>query len=144
MKHIILLIIIQFVVFCGGNVSVNGQNAANKKAAKFLSINEINEQQLDGKVVRTEGYVVKIFRCPPCPPDTFCKPCMPDNAVISTENSLLESYAELTEKEIIIFGIETGKLKKGKKYRFTLKITDRKTTGQSLNDTELVSYKLIE
>lgn len=144
MKHIIFLFIVIFCIFGGGNISANGQNANNKKTVKFLSISQINEKKLVSEVVQTEGFVVKIFRCPPCPPDANCKTCMEDNAVVSMENNLLESYADLTAKELIIFGNETGELEKGKKYRFAIRITDRKTTGQASNDVEMINYKSVK
>ena len=144
MKHIIFLFVVLSIVFFGENLSGSGQRITGKPAAKLLSISKINEKKLTGKVVRTEGYVVKIYRCPPCPKGVYCKPCMKNNAVISMENKQLESYVDLTEREIILFGDETEKLKRGKKYHFKIRITDRKSTGQSLNDIELLSYKSIE
>src|SRR5438093_85205 len=32
---------------------------------------------------RIEGYVLDIYKCPPCPPGVMCKPCIPDNLVIT-------------------------------------------------------------
>lgn len=144
MKHIIFLLVVLFMVFFVARVTVSGQNKSAKNQPKLLAINEINKKKLTDKLVRSEGYVVKLYRCPPCPPGKWCKPCMKNNAVVSMENKLLENYTDLTANEIILFGDATQKLEMGKKYQFKIRITSRKTTAQTLNDIELLSYKSIE
>lgn len=67
---------------------------------------------------------------------------MQNNVVISEENKNLDTY-DLTEKEIIIFLKDAKKLSKGKNYNFRIEITDRKSTGEPLNDIEMISYKEI-
>ena len=89
-----------------------------------------------------EGYVVKIYTCPQCPQDASCKPCMKDNIVLSENNDLLEAYS-LTENELVVFSNNTGQFKLGGKYRFSITIGDRKTTGEPINDIELIGYDSI-
>ncbi len=91
----------------------------------------------------TEGFVAKIYTAPPCPPDTPCKPSMKDNIVISENNKTLETY-DLSDKELILFTDKTAELELGKKYNVKIKITDAKTTGEDLNDIELISSELLK
>jgi len=117
-----------------------------KKAVQifnFYKIHEIKQGNLEGENFYTEGFVAKIYTCPPCPADAQCKPCMRENIVISENNVLIEAYY-LTEKDLIIFTENSKNLKLGKKYKFLIKMTGRKTTSESINDIELVDYKLLK
>ena len=109
----------------------------------FYQINEIKQNNFTSGNFNTEGYVVKIYTCPPCPKGALCKPCMSDNIVISKNNKQLDAYY-LTENELIIFVNNPKQFELGKKYRFSIKILDYKSTGEPINDVELVGYELIE
>ncbi|MDX2027463.1 MAG: hypothetical protein SFW62_02375 [Alphaproteobacteria bacterium] len=105
-------------------------------------ISDLNKKLPIAGVLKVEGHVVKIYKCPPCPPPGQCKPCMGDNIVISENNKLIDDYSGLTSKEMVIF-IHPGdaeKLVPGEYYFFSVKILDRKSTGVPLNDVELVSF----
>ena len=67
---------------------------------------------------------------------------MKDNIVLSENNDLLEAYS-LTGNELIVFSNNTGQFKLGGKYRFSITIGDRKTTGEPINDIELIGYDSI-
>lgn len=73
----------------------------------------------------------------------MCKPCMRDNIVISMNEKIFESYL-LTEDELIVFTENPERFKLGKKYKFIIKILDYKSTGEPINDIELVEYDLME
>jgi len=45
---------------------------------------------------------------------------------------------------MIIFVENPEQFELGRKYRFSIKIMDYKTTGEPINDVELVGYELIE
>ncbi len=112
----------------------------------FFQINEIKQNNFTSGNFNTEGYVVKIYTCPPCPNDPsagMCKPCDRDNIVISENNKILETYS-LTENELIIFVENPKQFELGKKYKFSIKILDYKSTGEPINYIELVGYDLIE
>lgn len=120
--------------------------AQESKTLSFYPIHEINQNKLGPGAYITEGFVVKIFTCPPCPKGAQCGPCMPPNIVISEENKLLQAY-HLTDKDLIIFVKDTEyrkHFKLGKKYRFVIKILSYKHTSRSINDVELVEYQLIK
>ena len=109
--------------------------------ARTVSIHQIKAEKGKRGEYQTEGYVIKTYICPPCPPRAQCKPCMMNtNIVISEVNKSLNSY-ELTDKDIILFTRDAAPFEIGKKYLFTIKITDRKTTSEPLNDIELIEYK---
>jgi hypothetical protein len=107
---------------------------------KTVSIHQIKAEKGKLGAYRTEGYVVNSYTCPPCPPRAQCKPCMmATNIVISEENKSLESY-QLTDEDMIVFTKDAAAFEKGKKYIFSIKVTDRKTTAEPMNDVELVEY----
>ncbi len=112
-------------------------------AEKFLKISQINKEKPNKGTFKTEGFVVKIYTCPVCPPDSMCKPCMGNNIVISEENKNLESY-DLTEKDLIIFTDKSESFTIGENYYFNIKITEQHTTSSDYNDVELLSSEMIK
>ena len=109
----------------------------------FFRIHELKQNNFTSGNFNTEGFVVKIYTCSPCPPDALCKPCMRDNIVISENNNLLDAYS-LTDNELIIFTNNPKQFELGKKYKFSVKILDYKSTGEPINDVELIGYTSIE
>ncbi|MFA5125863.1 MAG: hypothetical protein WC462_02575 [archaeon] len=111
----------------------------------FYTISGIKENNFSSGNFNTEGYVVKIYVCPPCPEGALCKTCMQPNIVVSENNVLLESYV-LTEKEMIIFtgNLDINQFNLGSKYKFIVKITNENTTGEPINNIELIEYELIQ
>lgn len=109
----------------------------------FYPIHELKQGNFTSGTYNTEGVVVKIYTCPPCPEGILCKPCMRDNIVISENNKILKTYS-LTEHELIVFVENPKQFELGKKYKFTIRISDYNSTGEPINDVELVGYNLIE
>lgn len=107
----------------------------------FYPIHEIKLNKFDSGTYNTEGYVVKIYTCPPCPKGAQCKPCMKDNIVISENNKLLETYS-LSDKEMILFVNSPKQFELGEKYIFSMKILNYKSTGEPINDVEVIGYNL--
>lgn len=105
----------------------------------FYPIHGIKLNKFNSGIYNTEGYVVKIYTCPPCPKGSQCKLCMRDNIVISENNKLLETYS-LSDKEIILFADNPKQFELGKKYNFSIKILDYKSTGEPIKDIEIVGY----
>ena len=104
-----------------------------------ITIHELKETNPVSGNFNVEGYVVKIYTCPPCPKGAACKPCMGDNIEISENNKLLDTYS-LSDTELIIFSNNPKQFELGKKYKFSIKILDDKSTGESINDIELIGY----
>jgi len=84
--------------------------------------------------------VVKIYTCPPCPEGAMCKPCMRNNILISENANLQESYM-LAKKDMILFTDKAKDFRLGEKYRFSIKVMDYSTTGDSINDVELIGWE---
>ena len=105
----------------------------------FYPIHEIKLNKFNSGTYNTEGYVVKIYTCPPCPKGAQCKPCMRDNIVISENNKLLEVYS-LSDEEMVLFADNPKQFELGEKYKFSIKILDYKSTGEPLNDVEIIEY----
>jgi len=126
--------------------TANLENQSNHTVAADLTlyqIHEIKQGNFTSGDFNVEGYVVKIYACPQCPPDAACKPCMRDNIVISESNNPLDTYS-LTDSELIVFTNNTGQFVLGGKYLFSIRIGDRNTTGEPINDIELVGYDLMK
>jgi len=94
----------------------------------FYPIHEIKQNKFTSGTYNTEGYVVEIYTCLPCPKAALCEPCTRDNIVISENNKLLETYT-LSESEMILFANNPKQFDLGRKYRFSIKILDYKSTG---------------
>jgi len=153
-KKIILILAIILVVIVGGvfyfryhqqPLQVNIQNNTTYPQASNFALYPIHEVKLNkfnSGTYNTEGYVVKIYTCPPCPKGAKCKPCMRENIVISENNRLLETYS-LSDKEIILFANNPRQFELGKKYQFSIKILDYKSTGEPINDVEIVGYNFL-
>lgn len=108
---------------------------------ELTTIQELKESKPASGFFDVEGYVAKIFSCPPCPAGAECMPCMPENIVISQEMKSIEAYTSITSSEMIIFVQNPEQLfAVGERYRFSIRVTDFKTTDESLNDVELVGY----
>jgi hypothetical protein len=87
----------------------------------------------------TEGYIAKIYACPPCPPEATCKPCMADNIVVSEQNITLETYA-LRDTELIIFVSHPEQFTLGRKYTYSIEISPTRSTGDNFNEVSLIGY----
>ena len=144
-----VLVTILVIIFVGIYFYIQQQSSIETQrnypaASNFdlYSIHEIKQNNFTSGNFNVEGYVVKTYTCPPCPPEALCKLCMRDNIVISENNNLLDTYA-LTEKELIIFFNNPKQFEFGEKYRFSIKILGYKSTGEPINDIELIGYNLI-
>ncbi len=107
---------------------------------KFQAISELKKSNPTSGIYKTEGYVVKKYTCPICPQGAVCKACMRDNILISEKSKTLETYS-LNEKNLIIYTNIPNQFTLNQKYTFTIKILDFKSTGDTINDVELVDFK---
>lgn len=116
---------------------------SNSASLDFYQIHELKQSKIitSGNYI-TEGYVVKKYTCPPCPKGFYCKECMDNNIIISENNKLLAVYS-LTDKDLIIFTDNPDKFELNKKYRFSIEITEYKSTNEPLNNIKLVEYEAI-
>lgn len=109
----------------------------------FLSISAINQKKLSFGIYETVGYVVKVYRCPPCPEGALCKPCIGNYIVVSQEKIEFDLH-QVTDKQVIIFVDENTEFLIGKRYRFLVRILDVKTTDQAANNIQLIYSKRLK
>ena len=152
MKNLILsiILILGIISFIGGylvyvQLSQNEERQRTYPPASnydSFTISQLKEMNAPSGNFNTEGHIVKIYTCPSCPLGAMCKPCMGNNIVISEENKLIEGYS-LSDKDIILFANNPKQFELGKKYTFSIEILGRKTTGDSLNDIEIIGYDIL-
>lgn len=150
-KYLLIIITAILLVFSGiyfyskivTDTTTSNRTYPESSNFSFYAIHDFKQKDLAPGTYDTEGYVVKRYECPPCPKGALCKPCMRDNIVISEKNELLDTYS-LSNTEIIIFASNPKQFELGKKYRFSVKILDYNTTGEPINDIELIGYNSIE
>lgn len=114
-----------------------------QESSKFYSIQELNRSHLQSGAYTTEGFVVKISTCPPCPKNAICEVCEPDNIVVSEKNKKLDEYT-LSERDLVIFVKNSKLFKVGKKYKFQIEINNYRSANQVINRVELIDYKLLK
>jgi hypothetical protein len=107
--------------------------------AKIYSVSELKAAKPKaGRAFWVEGFISKTYVCPPCPEGAQCKPCMKDNVVLSQTKKKLESYADVKADDLIVFTADSRSFAVGRKRRLKVKITDRKTTSEPINDVEVM------
>ena len=108
-----------------------------------LNLHSVKEfRRLDPKsgIFMVTGVVSYIYKCPPCPPPDLCKPCMPDNFVLSESYSPGVPYPNNGDHLVIKTG-EPDNVKVGRRYRITVKVEPTNSMNFGLNDLSLVSSK---
>jgi len=138
-NKIILITLFLSIPFC---ISCGMLNHITK-TTNFYSIREIKQGKAQSNSFYTEGYVAKIYTCPPCPKDARCKMCMARNIVISEGNITLKSYY-LTDTELIIFTNKIDEFNVGQKYKFFVKMLNYKNTSEPINNVELINYEVLK
>jgi len=87
---------------------------------------------------RIEGYVIDIYKCPPCPPRAICKPCIADNLVI-TDAADPRDLSKINRLRIFTDKPEQFKLQK--KYSFAVNLKNKVPAGHAITDVQLVSFE---
>jgi hypothetical protein len=107
---------------------------------RALKVSELAAKQAGKGTYEVEGYVIKAYHCPPCPPGAMCKPCMRDNVVLSDEPRHIDLYTEQGAAEVIVFtqGVEGAALEVGKRYRLKVEVQAQSTTDRG-HDVQLIA-----
>jgi len=143
MKKNLLLLIVTVMTGCVFENKVDKSYPISNINYTLISISNLKQSKVTSRNYNIYGYVVKIFTCPPCPKGMICKPCMGDNIVISEENELMDTYS-LSKTDLIVFCNNPKQFKLGQKYKFSITITDRKSTNEPINDIRLIGYNSIK
>jgi len=90
---------------------------------------------------RIAAYVLDIYKCPPCPPPNQCKPCIPDNVVV-TDDIDAGDLSKINRLRIYTDKPDAFELKK--KYVFTVKIKGAQIEGRAIDSVELVGFEIVK
>ena len=106
-----------------------------------ITIQDLKERKPTTGFFNVEGYVAKIFSCPPCPAGATCMPCMEENIVISEQVKTVEAYTTISSSEMILFVQNPEQLfTLGEKCQFSIRVRDERTTDEPVNDIELIGF----
>jgi hypothetical protein len=114
----------------------------------FYSISEINQAKLSQGQYNTEGYVILISACPPCPEGAHCETCLIDHLVISeTDRFSNLPGSRIRKTDLVLFAADLTQFKIGEKYRFSIKISraysfDAKYMTSYSNRFQIIGYRL--
>jgi hypothetical protein len=90
---------------------------------------------------RIEGFVIDIYKCPPCPPQAMCKPCIPDNIVV-TNNIDEQDLSKVKRLRISTDKPEQFELKK--KYSFTVRAKGKTAPDHPLEEVALITFEPVK
>ena len=103
-----------------------------------MTFNDLQRNDSIEGPFRIVGYVIDIYKCPPCPPQAMCKPCIPDNIVV-TDNIDEKDLSRIKRLRISTDKPEQFELKK--KYTFTVKVKGKVPSGRAIQDVDLISFE---
>jgi len=114
------------------------QDQGSTKKPLLLTFEDLKKNDgIEGQF-RIEGYVLDIYKCPPCPPRAICKPCIPDNLVI-TDAADPKGLSKINRLRIFTDKAEQFELKK--KYSFTVNLKNKVPAAHAITDVHLVSFE---
>ena len=87
------------------------------------------------------AFVIQTYKCPPCPPNAMCKPCLGDHIVVTDkigqkDPALIQRLRIFTDKP------EQFELKK--KYSFTVRPRGKTAPGHPLEEVDLISFEPVK
>lgn len=112
------------------------QDQDSTRNAPLLTFEDLKKDGVAGPF-RIKGYVINIYKCPPCPPGAMCKPCIPDNIDV-TDN--LDDKNPALIKRLRIFTDKPEKFELKKKYSFLVKVKGRTPQGRAIENVDLISF----
>jgi len=89
-----------------------------------ITVNQLNAIKKHTDCIQVEGYVIHIYKCPPCPPNASCRPCNSPHFYIYTD-PVTDRIAGVKANvyQTIVDADKTCQFKKNKKYTFTIERT---------------------
>jgi hypothetical protein len=104
---------------------------ASGERSAALSIHEYRALSTPAGQYIVEGYVVKTYTCPPCPPQDQCKPCMRNHILLSDNTELLTSYS-VTDNYILLYTEDALQFTLKGRYEFTIEAIPSRHEGKIL------------
>jgi len=87
------------------------------------------------------AFVIQTYKCPPCPPNAMCKPCLGDHLVV-TDNIDEKDPARILRLRIFTDKPEQFELQK--KYSFTVRTRGKTAPGHPLEEVDLISFEPVK
>lgn len=84
-------------------------------------VNEAKSLQA-GENLKISAFLVRVYSCPPCPPDADCKPCDEPNITIGEDPQILFEDVPGDKHAVVYLPAEGSSFVLGNRYLFTLKI----------------------
>lgn len=110
-----------------------------------LTVNEIHQLAPTSGTFTIVGYISSRFTCPPCPEESVCKPCMPDNVIVSETYDPNTKYTDHANHVTVLLPSnkkpEETELTVGQRYELTITVEPSATMNFGLHNFKLQSYK---
>lgn len=103
----------------------------------LLTFNDLQKNDSIEGPFRMVGYMIFVYKCPPCPAGAMCKPCLPDHIVV-TDN--IDEKDPALIKRLRIFTDKPEQFELKKKYQFTVKVRGKIPKGHPIGDVDLLSF----
>jgi hypothetical protein len=136
-KHLTIL----FTVVCLLPALSFSQDRTSAQEPPLLTFNDLQRNDSIEGPFRIVGAVIDIYKCPPCPAGAMCKPCIPDNIVV-TDNLDEKDLSKIKRLRISTDKPEQFELKK--KYTFTVKVKGKVPSGRAIQDVDLISFEPVK
>src|SRR5439155_24420882 len=87
------------------------------------------------------GFVIQTYKCPPCPPNAMCKPCLGDHILVTDK---VEEKDPAKIQRLRIFTDKPGQFELKKKYSFTVRVRGKAAPGHPLEEVDLISFEPVK
>ena len=132
---------ILFTVVCLMPALSFSQDRTSAPEPPLITFNDLQRSDSIAGPFRIKGYVIDIYKCPPCPPQAMCKPCLPDNIVV-TNNVDEQDLSKVKRLRISTEKPEQFELKK--KYSFTVRARGKTTPDHPLEEVALITFEPVK
>ncbi len=149
-KIILVSLLLMLPLVCLARSSAIPPAREYKKDLPSYPISRINKAHLAAGQYNTEGYVVFISICPPCPKGAVCETCLKDHLLVSETNQISNLTASrIREIDLVLFTGDLTQFKVGEKYKFSIEIPgkysfDGKWMTSYQNEFRIIGYRLAE
>ena len=87
------------------------------------------------------AFVIQTYKCPPCPPNAMCKPCLGDHIAV-TDN--LDEKDPARIQRLRIFTDKPEQFELQKKYSFTVRTRGKTAPGHPIEEVDLISFEPVQ
>lgn len=87
------------------------------------------------------GVVIQTYKCPPCPPNAMCKPCLGDHIVVTDHP---DEKDPLLIRRLRIFTGKPAQFELKQEYSFTVRPRGQTAPGHPLEAVDLISFEPVK